>query len=101
MISLTPGSVVVGMHVHTDASTANINSAIQMAVDDGSLSALGVDPQSAVEVKYFQCKGDEFLYAGQCKKIEGEISIFLSYISFGYFDAHKCFFTKDKELLTA
>ena len=46
--SLTPGSVVVDMNVHTDSTATSINSVLQNAANDGRLSAIGADAQTQI-----------------------------------------------------
>ena len=46
--SLTPGSVVVDMNVHTDSTATSINSVLQNAANDGRLAAIGADAQTQI-----------------------------------------------------
>ena len=46
--SLEPGSVVVGMDVHTDSSGGYIKDVLQKAVEDDRLASLGADTRSEI-----------------------------------------------------
>ena len=49
--SLSPGSVVANIDIHTTANSDSINSVIQAAISGPQLSAIGADPQATLSVE--------------------------------------------------